>query len=206
MSYNVLVVEDQRMPRKLLELYIRESDRYYHVGSVSNADSSLPFCDRNKVDLILMDVLTEFGSNGLDASEKIKAKYPNIKIIILTSMPEAGWLARAKRIGVDSFWYKETDTDSILNIMDCTMAGEHIFPDTTPVVQIGSTTNHEFTEREIVILRELLTGDSNSEIAKRLDISIETVKFHITQMLQKTGFHSRTELATKARSLGIVIK
>lgn len=75
-----------------------------------------------------------------------------------------------------------------------------------PLITIGNSTNHEFTERELDILRELTTGDSNTEIGDRLGISASTVKYHVENLLSKTGFHTRTELASEARSLGIVIK
>lgn len=86
------------------------------------------------------------------------------------------------------------------------MAGERIYPDDTPLVAIGNITNHDFTERELDILKELTTGDSNSAIAERLFISTGTVKTHIQHMLDKTGFKTRTELVSEARSLGIVIR
>ena len=90
--------------------------------------------------------------------------------------------------------------------MDRTMAGEHIYPDETLLIRIGNTTNHNFTERELDILKELTTGDSNAEIAKRLFISVATVKSHIQHLMDKTGFKTRTELVSEARGLGIVIK
>ncbi|MBR2589590.1 MAG: response regulator transcription factor [Clostridia bacterium] len=203
---NVLIVEDQDMPRELFEIYIRMSDNFRHVLSVSNAAAALSVCKNNKVDLILMDVMTELGHSGLAAAEEIKKAFPNIKIIIVTSMPEYSWLAQARAIGVDSFWYKEGKKDSILEVMERTMAGEHIYPDETPLVHIGNTTNHEFTERELDILKELTTGDTNAEIAERLHISVPTIKSHIQHLMRKTGFKTRTELVSEARSLGIVIK
>lgn len=206
MAYNVLIVEDQKMPRQLLEIYIKESSNYTLISAIANANTAIKICETQKIDLILMDVLTELGVNGLEVSKNIKQEYPHIKIIIVTSMPEASWINIAREIGIDSFWYKESDGESILSIMDATMAGEHVYPETTPSVRIGKADNHQFTDRELDILRELLTGDSNSEIGKRLGISAETVKFHIQTMLKKTGFHTRTELATQARGLGIVIK
>ena len=90
--------------------------------------------------------------------------------------------------------------------MDRTMAGEHIYPDETLLIRIGNTTNHNFTERELDILKELTTGDSNAEIAKRLFISVATVKSHIQHLMDKTGFKTRTELVSETRGLGIVIK
>ena len=206
MAYKVLIVEDQNIPSELFKIYIESSEDFEHVLSISNASLSLSVCESNEIDLILMDVMTDLGHNGLDAAEEIKKKFPKIKIIIITSMPEYSWLRRAKKIGVDSFWYKDGQRNSLLDIMKRTMNGEHIYPDETPVVRIGEATNHDFTERELDVLKELTTGDTNAEIAKRLFISVATVKSHIQHLMEKTGFKTRTELVSEARGLGIVIK
>ena len=81
-----------------------------------------------------------------------------------------------------------------------------IYSDETPLVSIGDATNHEFTDRELDVLKELTTGASNAVIAKRLNITAGTVKNHIQHLLEKTGFTTRTELVSEARSLGSVIK
>lgn len=206
MAYNVLIVEDQDMPRQLLEIYLSTSEQFQHLASITNASAAISVCRTRPVDLILMDVMTELGHSGLDAAEEIKRQFPKIKIIIVTSMPEYSWLERARKIGVDSFWYKDGQKESILNVMERTMAGEHIYPDDTPLVSIGDATNHEFTDRELDVLKELTTGASNAVIAKRLNITAGTVKNHIQHLLEKTGFTTRTELVSEARSLGIVIK
>lgn len=206
MPYNVLLVEDQAMPRELFEIYINSSEDFYLLLSVSNASAAFSVCENNKVDLILMDVMTELGHSGLDAAEEIKKEFAAIKIIIVTSMPEYSWLSRARKIGVDSFWYKDGQKNSILEVMKRTMEGEHIYPDETPLIHIGNATNHEFTERELDILKELTTGDTNAAIAERLNVSVATVKSHIQHLMEKTGFKTRTELVSEARSKGIVIK
>ena len=206
MAYNVLIVEDQDIPRELFEIYLSQSERFCHLLSISNASAALSVCRRSKVDLILMDVMTELDHSGLDAAEEIKREFPKIKLVVVTSMPEYSWLARARKIGVDSFWYKDGQRDGILDVMERTMAGEHIYPDDTPLIRIGNATNHEFTERELDILKELITGDTNAQIAERLFVSPATVKSHIRHMMEKTGFKTRTELVSEARGLGIVIK
>ena len=206
MAYDVLIVEDQDIPRELFEIYLKSSADFHHLLSISSASAALSVCKTNKVDLILMDVMTELGRSGLDAAEEIKKQFPRIKIIIVTSMPEYSWLSRAKEIGVDSFWYKDGQKDGLLDVMERTMAGERIFPDETPLIRIGNATNHEFTERELDVLKELTTGDTNAEIAARLFISVATVKSHIQHLMEKTGFKTRTELVSEARGLGIVIK
>ncbi|MCQ2558772.1 MAG: response regulator transcription factor [Oscillospiraceae bacterium] len=206
MAYNVLIVEDQAMPRRLMEIYVNSSEHFAHLLSIANASAAISVCRTQPVDLILMDVMTELGHSGLDAAEEIKKEFPMIKIIIVTSLPEYSWLKRAKGIGVDSFWYKDGQKESFLEVMERTMAGAHIFPDETPLVPIGNTTNHHFTERELDVLKELTTGDSNAAIAERLHISAGTVKTHIQHLLEKTRFKTRTELVAEARSLGIVIR
>lgn len=206
MKYKVLIVEDQSIPRELFKIYIDSDERFEHVLSISNASAALSVCRNRKVDLILMDVMTELDHSGLDATEEIKKEFPAIKVIIVTSMPEYSWLVRAKEIGVDSFWYKDGRKEALLDVMRRTMAGEHIFPNETPLIPIGCATNHEFTERELDVLKELTTGDTNAEIAERLGISVATVKIHIQHLMEKTCFKTRTELASEARRLGIVIK
>ena len=202
--YNVMVVEDQAMPRQLFEAFISMSDRFNLVHSIKNADMADIYCEQSKIDLILMDVCTELNSNGLDAAERIKQKHPEIKIIIVTSMPEVSYLERAKTIGVDSFWYKEVSEEPILELMDRTMAGESIYPDSTPAVSFGNIKSTDLSKREIEVLREVIVGFTNAEIAERLNISQHTVRDYIQVIMEKTGYRTRTELAVKARETGIL--
>lgn len=201
----VLIVEDQQMPRQLFESFIRNSENYEIASSIRNADLADIYCEKKQIDLILMDVCTAMDANGLDASERIKKKYPHIKIIIVTSMPEFSFLDRARKIGVDSFWYKEVNEEPILKLMDRTMAGESVYPDKTPEIQFGNVLSSELKERELEVLRELTGGYTNSEIAERLGLSPNTVRDYIKSMTEKTGFRTRTELAVVARETGLVI-
>ncbi len=202
---NVLIVEDDRMASKLLEVFLQDSETYKVVATVESASMAELFCSKKMCDLILMDVCTSMNASGLDAAEKIKAAYPEIKIIIITSQPEISFLERAKRIGVDSFWYKTPVASELISVMDSTVNGENIYPDMTPTLQMGYALSIEFTERELDVLRELITGDTNKEIGDRLNMSQYTVRDYIQSMLEKTGFRSRTELAVKARESGLVI-
>ena len=202
---NVLIVEDDRMASKLLEMFLQDSKIYKVAATVESASMAELFCSKGMCDLILMDVCTSMNASGLDAAEKIKAAYPEIKIIIITSQPEISFIERAKCIGVDSFWYKSPIESELLSVMDRTVAGEQVFPETPPTLKMGCALSVEFTDRELDVLRELITGDTNKEIADRLNMSQYTVRDYIQSMLDKTGFRSRTELAVKARELGIII-
>ena len=191
--------------RELFELRIQASEHFEVALSIDNAALADVYCLRLPVDLILMDVVTRGGESGLDAAARIKRAFPQIKIIIVTSMPECSYLSRAREIGVESFWYKEEQRESLLDVMERTMAGESVYPDATPELQLGLASSYKFTDRELEVLREMTGGDTNQEIAERLHMSVATVKTHILNMLEKTGFRNRTELAVRARESGLVI-
>lgn len=204
-KYSVLIVEDQVMPAQLFEHFVRSSDKYELAANINSAAFAEVYCMDGKIDLILMDVVTADGASGLDAAEKIKAKYPNVKIVIVTSMPECSYIKRAKKVGVEGFWYKETSKEPILSLMNRVMNGEKVYPDGLPPVKLGLAFNTDFTDRELTILREITGGFSNQEIAEKYGIALNTVKNHVANMLLKTGFRNRIELAVRAREAGIVI-
>ena len=202
----VLIVEDDPMARKLFEIILKESGRYELEASIESASLAEFYCMTSPVELVLMDVCTALHASGLEAAARIKEKYPKIKVIIVTSQPECDFIDRARAGGVDSFWYKDPSEDVLLEIMDRTMAGESLYPDTTPVLKLGLAASLEFTARELEVLRELTSGDTDDVIAERLHVSVHTVKKHIKSMFQKTGFTSRTQLAVMARESGLVIR
>ncbi|MBQ7615748.1 MAG: response regulator transcription factor [Butyrivibrio sp.] len=205
MSVRVLIADDFRMSRTVFEQAVEMSDKYELVSSVESAEKALDVLKTTQVDLCIMDVVMAKGQSGLAISAEIKKIYPFVRILMVTSMPEVSFIERARQAGVDSFWYKEIQEQPILEIMDRTMAGESIYPDHAPIVSIGNTVSTDFTDREIAVLREITGGLSNQEIGEKLGITERTVKMHITNMLQKTGFRTRLELAVRARTGGIVI-
>lgn len=205
MTYKLMIVDDQFVSRELFRLILDKSPDYEVVYSVDTAMFADTYVLNGDLDLAIMDILMQDGSNGLDAAEKIKKLRPEIKIVAVTSMPEVSWMDRAKAIGIDSFWYKEASEASILEVIGRTLAGESIYPKQTPVIQLGLAKSTEFTPREIQVLRLLTTGAGNDEIASKLEISLNTVKTHVMHLMDKTGFTSRTQLAIQARITGFVI-
>ena len=201
----VLIVEDDPMARQLLEIYIEKSVKYKLVASIDNAMFAEAYSHTNLVDVILMDVCTAMNANGIDAAADIKKHLPRVKIVIITSHPECSFIERARRAGVDSFWYKNSDAEEILSVMDRTLLGESIYPDTAPTLTLGYAGSDEFSERELDVLRLVVAGETDSAIAEKLYISVATVKTHIQNMKNRTGFRNRTELAVKARESGLII-
>ena len=186
MKHSVVIAEDYKMVREVFASTVKDSGNYELAGAFASAAEAMEHCLSNSVDLVIMDVLIPGSISGLEAARRIKAKRPQTKVIIVTSMPELSFINQAREIGIESFWYKEIQEQPLLEIMDRTMDGEYL--------------------RVVRVVRELVGGASNREIADKLCITENTVKMHITNMLQKTGFHSRLELAVKARHLGVAIK
>ena len=202
---NVLIVEDDPMARKLLEIFVSTSEKYHLVPSLDSAAMAELYCMTNQVDLVLMDVCTAMDMSGIEAAAKLKKNYPAIKIIIITSQPEYSYIDQARKIGVESFWYKEPTAEALLKVMDRTMAGESIYPDSAPVIRLGAALSEDFTERELEVLRELVSGKTDAAIADTLCLSVTRVKQHIQHIREKTQFANRTELAVRARESGLVI-
>ena len=122
----VLIVEDQRMMREDMENYLSSSGRYQLVRSIANAKMAEEACRNSGAQLILMDVCTENDESGFVATAAIKASMPQVKVVIVTSMVECGFLDRARAVGADSFWYKDTSCEELLAVMDRTMNGESV--------------------------------------------------------------------------------
>ncbi len=191
----VMIVEDQPMIRSLLESYFPVDDGHQIVASIPGAKQAVEICRVTPVDLVLMDVQTQNRENGLTAVREIKAAHPKIKIIVVTSLIDGAVLENAKSAGADSLWYKDSTENRLMEIVGRTMAGEHIFPDAPPPVRIGMAKSTEFTKTELKVLRYLLRGLSYPRIASEMGIEMSTVKFHVTNMLQKTGLENKLQLA-----------
>ena len=191
----VLIVDDQRSAQDLMTAAAaRGEDRYSVFRTLTNSSMAEMCCMTGQVDLILMDVYTEHRENGIDAAAKIKQYWPHIKIIIVTGLPEESFIRRAKTAGCESFWYKDISEEDLLEVMDRTMAGESIYPESTPVIMIGSAKSDSFTAREMDVLREKVSGRPHHEICQRLSMKKATFDYHINNIMSKTGYTSGTQL------------
>ena len=191
----VMIVEDQTMIRSLLETYFCAEDGYRVTASIPGAKQAVDICRTSSFDLILMDVQTENRENGLTAVRQIKAIQPKCKIIVVTSLIDGVVLDEAKRAGSDSLWYKDSSQKRLMDVVRQTMEGEHIFPDSPPAVEIGMAKSTEFTKTELKVLRHLMRGWSYTRIAAEMGCEMSTVKFHVANMLQKTGLKNKLQLA-----------
>lgn len=206
MKTRVMIVDDQRLARQYFELVINAvADRFEVVYLVESAAFADTYVLRNGVDLVLMDVLMADGSSSFEAVRRIKRAKPKVKVVVVTSIPEASWMDEARRCGVEGFWYKESSVETIVDVMDRVVAGERVYPDAPPETMVGLAKSSELTVREVEILRALVDGLSNDEMAERLRLAPNTVKTHMRHLLEKTGCENRTQLALQARLSGLVV-
>ena len=183
---NTILVEDDLYIQKHFVDRLAADGEFHLVGVFRDAFEAEKHCDAT-VKLVLMDVQTQHKHSGLAAAERIKKAFPQIKIVVATSLVDPEVLQRAKMGAADSLWYKDGDEGTLMQVVRRTMAGEHIFPDAPPSVEIGTAMSAEFTKGEMKVLRCLVRGLSYNEIAKELGIEPSTVKYHVINMLQKTN-------------------
>lgn len=198
MKLSVLIIEDNKYMQDFFAGMFALDERFTVAGSLRDAEQAAYFCALNRVDLVLMDVQTLHGHSGLVAAEQIKAQSPRVKIVVVTSLVDALVLEKARRIGVDSLWYKDHGERELMDVVDRTLSGEHIFPDREPNVEIGAAWSDELSDTQKNILRLYIRGNSYSVIGKKLYLEEATVKYHMNQMIQKCGFRTKQELIAAA--------
>lgn len=201
----ILIVEDQALARTYLGSCVEKCTDCKVAGTLSRADAALRRCSEGDIDLILMDICTESDSDGLIAAESIKKHYPRIKIVMVTSMLEGRFLDRARKIGADSFWYKDSPSGDLVGVIDGTLSGKHFWPDSVPTVRLGNTFSCELSDREMETLRLLCEGKTNSEIALKLNVAESSVRTYINRMLEKTGYKNRNRLMIAAVGKHMVV-
>ena len=201
----ILIVEDQALARNYLCACVDKCTDCQVAGTLFRADAALQRCGEGAVDLILMDICTESDSDGLVAAESIKKIYPQIKIVMVTSMLEGRFLDRARKIGADSFWYKDSPSGDLVGVIEGTLAGKHFWPDSVPSVRLGNTLSCDLSDREIETLRLLCEGKTNAEIAERLNVGESSVRTYINRMLEKTGYTNRNRLMIAAVGKRMVV-
>ena len=204
-AVRVIVCDDQNISRGFFEMYVRAAAGFELIAGLRTAREAVDYLKEHEADLLILDVMMQDGIDGLSAAALIKKEHPQLKIILTTSAAETGWEDKAREIGVESFWYKEYDEHGIQEIMNRTMAGESVYPGDAPDVSFGKIKRSDLTDRELDVLRELTGSLTNEEIAEKLCISVNTVKRHIQNIMEKTGYENRLDVAMNAKALGLVV-
>ena len=189
----VLIVEDHASMRDSLKAALTKEGGYSVVGELPSADFAEIYCERMRPELILMDVCTEGGASGLVATQKIHQRWPDTKIIVMTGFDEVSYLPRAKAAGASGFIYKSRSLSFFMEVVRKVMAGGTCFPEPKKIPMPKGEA--PLTDREMEVLRLICRHMTSKEIAEELFISVDTVKYHKSNMLQKTGFSKAVDLA-----------
>ena len=194
---NTILVEDDLYIQKHLTERLNSDGKFCLVGVYRDAFEAERYCN-GSVRLILMDVQTQHKHSGLAAAERIKKAFPSIKIVIVTSLVDPEVLAKAKTGAADSLWYKDHGTDELLDVINHTLGGENVFPNTPPAVEMEGTMSDTFSPRQLDILRWYIRGLTYQEIADKFGISKNGVRWNLDDMVEKGGFPNREALVATA--------
>ncbi len=209
----VVIIEDYKLTRIGLRSTLNEFEHINVIGEAEDAISGLEIISREKPNVVLMDLGLP-GMNGLEATQRAKDVSPDTKVIILTSHERGEEVVAALGSGACAYCLKDIDptvlSQVILNVskgacwIDATVAKAalDLFPKPENISELPradvSDARAQLTDRELEVLKHLVQGKSNTEIAKELIVSVHTAKAHVCSILQKLCVDDRVQAAVKA--------
>ena len=198
----LLIVDDDGLIRDSLKILF-ESKEKWQVITAENGEAAIELCRNclnNTPDIILMDIRMPV-CDGVEATRKIKSEFPAIKIIMLTTFNDEGYISSAVNVGADGYLLKSTPADGIIERIRAVEKGAMVFDKGVKLSmgEVGDSSKtaafETLTERENEILSLIATGLSNNEIAAKLFLSQGTVRNAVSTILEKLILRDRTQLA-----------
>jgi len=202
----IIIIEDQTMLLEMIKKTIEEETTLEVVAQDSDAKNVVDLCNKYLPDLVLMDICTENNSSGITNCGELKKIHPEIKVIIMTGMPDINFIRLAKENNADSFVYKNISKDSLISVIKNTLEGYSMYPDTKSHKDLKkSEFLNDLSDKELEVLTLYCKYLDRQEVADKLEISISTLKTHITNILQKTNYDSLSKLAIYCVSNGFIV-
>ena len=197
----ILIVEDQTMLREALEHLINEQSDMQVVGTTNDAAKTPELCRELMPDLVLMDAVTKNDTNGISWAGRIRKELPDIKVVIMTAIPEITFIDEARKAGAHSYIDKNSKNEHLFYVIRSTIKGFGVYPGPENSVPFVA----QFTEKEITVIRLVCQGKSRSDISRELNVSESILKPIITSILDKTGFDSIAKFAIYAVGQGLIV-
>ena len=207
----VLIVDDQTLFRSGLARLLDGDDRVSVIGEAGDGNEAVQKVSTLKPDIVLMDLRMP-NLDGIEATRKIVAEHPEVRVLILTTFEADNHVIQALKVGASGYILKDSQPDAIVSSILAVAAGERVMSGAVAsrVLEMltGTTTPKEFydglTAREIEILKMLASGMANKQIAYKLKISEKTVRNHVSNMYEKLQIYDRSQAVLYAVRKGLV--
>ena len=219
MQIKILLVEDQKLMRIGIKSLFCDYPEMEIIAEASNGKEAVEKSKLNKPDIVLMDLgLPDI--SGIEATKQILEHNNNVKVIILTSHITEDEVNSALQAGASAYVIKDIPTEFLMNIIKMIKAGAMFLdPQIVPFIRdkncgiipsrqlsrsVFKERHSNLTQREYEVLKLIVDGQSNSDIARTLTISEHTAKAHVCNIIQKLVVDDRTQAAVKALKEGLV--
>jgi two-component system, NarL family, response regulator LiaR len=202
MTIKILLVDDHAVVRSGLSKFLLVNKDMKLVGEASDGEEAVQKTSLYQPDVVLMDLMMP-GKDGITATREIHQKYPNVKIIALTSFAEQNIVQGALQAGAIAYLQKNVTAKELARAIHLACEGRMTLSSEASQVLAYSVAQPQIdecrlTDRERDVLKCMLDGLNNNEIAEKLVVSLGTVKFHISNIFQKLGVDSRVEAVKMA--------
>lgn len=208
----IILVDDQIVIRDGLEMLLNLEKDFKVVGIAQDGAEALEITAKEQPDLILMDLRMPI-MNGIEATREIHARFPDIKILVLTTYDDDEWVFDAIRGGASGYLLKDTSRQKIVeairgtmegkSFVDPAIAGKLLNHVTNKQTQPKSLLEDKLTERELEVLRLIAKGINNNDIATQLHLSEGSVRNRVSVILEKLNVSDRTQAALIAIQHGL---
>jgi two-component system, NarL family, response regulator LiaR len=202
----VLIADDHSVVRQGLRMFLTLDPELEVIGEASNGAEAIQMTRALSPDVVLMDLLMP-GTDGIAATQRIRAEVPTTEVLALTSVLEDASVVGAVQAGAIGYLLKDTSAEQLCKAIKAAAQGKvQLAPEAAArlVREVRAPDNPEsLTARETEVLRALAGGLTNREIARALNIGERTVKTHVSHLLGKLGLQSRTQAALYAVRIGL---
>jgi two-component system, NarL family, response regulator LiaR len=197
----VMLVDDHAVVRSGLSAFLSVIPDLELIGEAENGDEAVRRCGLLNPDVILMDLMMP-GTDGVTATRLIHEKYPAVHIIALTSFPEDDLVQKALQAGATGYLMKNVSARELADAIRAAHKGKMTLSPEAAQALAHAAANQaegaELTDREREVLKLMVEGLNNAEIAERLVVSLSTVKYHISNILSKLQVDNRVAAVTLA--------
>jgi len=195
----VMVVDDHPLVRHGIKTVFEAYDNIEMVAEAENGKEALEICEKCKPDIVIMDMIMPI-LDGAEATAQLIKRFPDIKVIALTSFNDKDLIKKSLKAGAVNFILKNISGAKLVKVIRDVYRGKFVLsPHATKILltELREKTddNIKLTKREKEILALIVEGLSNKEISKRLFLSNSTIQFHVSNILSKLGVSKRTEAA-----------